>query len=358
MGSLEHVKREYWDWEQAHWDWLKNAGPCRDAALYFSLTTRDFYGPRPLHVNEYYGWSEALLEENQPFDAIIDRFREDLSQFRVIILPTVAAIPPDMAQRLEKYVADGGTVIATCETGSHSGLAGFLPPCSRRPSKAPTGKSLHIADKRLAAILGATEVPYSDDFKDCSGAGEPLISFGGVPCAVVQKHGAGRVIYLGFYPGMTAYLRHVEREEAYSATSADLANTAAMWKLIKALTGDYVGAARMHLTNLPEGVAVFLTAHSDGARRWLNVHLINATKSAPKPGMLLPMSYEIPADKVAFTGASIRLALPPGAQVAEVRMLTLDKDASKEFDWSVAGGGVVLNPRDLVRYSIFCIVLK
>jgi hypothetical protein len=69
-------------------------------------------------------------------------------------------------------------------------------------------------------------------------------------------------------------------------------------------------------------------------------------------------STEVPTDKVGFSDASIRLVLPQGTRVAEVKLLTPDKDASTEFDWSAADGAVVIKPRDLVRYSVFSVVLK
>ncbi len=109
---------------------------------------------------------------------------------------------------------------------------------------------------------------------------------------------------------------------------------------------------------MPDGAALFADTHADGARRWLNVHLLNATQSAPRPGMKVPLSYEVPRDKVTLADASIHLALPQDAQVAEVRLLTPDKDASKEFDWSAAEGQITLKPRDLVRYSVFSVLLK
>jgi hypothetical protein len=184
---------------------------------------------------------------------------------------------------------------------------------------------------------------------------------------VARTHGAGRVIFLGFEAGTAAFLPparranpdglSVPRDNAYSLTQAEMNDRAAMSRLLKAIVGEYVGAPRM-VTNVPDGVAVFADTHADGARRWLNVHLLNATQSALRPGMKVPLSYEVPWDKVALADASVRLALPQGAQVAEVRLMTPDKDASKEFDWSIAEGAVVLKPRDLVRYSIFSVVLK
>jgi hypothetical protein len=148
----------------------------------------------------------------------------------------------------------------------------------------------------------------------------------------------------------------VLRDTAYGLTEEQIADCGAMSRLLRAITGQYVGGRTVVLTNVPDGVPVFADTHADGARRWLNVHLLNATQSAPKPRMKIPLSYEVPRNNVAFSDASIRLVLPQGTQVAEVKLLTPDEDASTQFDWSAADGAVVIKPRDLVRYSVFSVV--
>ena len=109
-----------------------NNQPLSNIGVVFSRNTRDFYkediytrSGAELHCDEFGGWCENLIKMNLPYRVLIDSFieTEDLSSFKVIILPNCACMSAKMVTKLSKFVKDGGTLLATHETSlfDHSG---------------------------------------------------------------------------------------------------------------------------------------------------------------------------------------------------------------------------------------------
>jgi len=65
------------------------------------------------------GWFEVLSRSHRIFDVIDDRCLErgDLSRYDLIILPNVACMGEEECRAVRNYVAGGGNVIATWQTG-------------------------------------------------------------------------------------------------------------------------------------------------------------------------------------------------------------------------------------------------
>ncbi|MFW6059275.1 MAG: beta-galactosidase trimerization domain-containing protein [Phycisphaeraceae bacterium] len=104
-----------------HWEALTHPRePVADVALVFSVSTRDATKlPAYLHMDEYYGWAEALKDRGVMYEPIIDQAADaiDLSRYRVVIVPAADALPRGFQQRLREYVAGGGRLIATGPIG-------------------------------------------------------------------------------------------------------------------------------------------------------------------------------------------------------------------------------------------------
>jgi len=125
-----------------------------------------------LHVNEFYGWGQFLVEEHVQWRAVL---AESLDEFLssgadLLIVPHAVCLSTATVHGIAQWVADGGRVIFTGQSGSRSEADGFL---ARQSS--------------------------------------PVLSLAGVEAAdedafVVRKVGTGTVVYVGATPG-AEYLR-------------------------------------------------------------------------------------------------------------------------------------------------------
>jgi len=58
------------------------------------------------------GYYTMFWEENMTVDIIHEEFANDLSKYKLLILPTATAIAPEFAEKLKAYIAQGGTVLS------------------------------------------------------------------------------------------------------------------------------------------------------------------------------------------------------------------------------------------------------
>lgn len=90
--------------------WCRGAKPITDIAM---LTPEEFYGGRlsPAAI----GASRMLQEGGHQFE-IVDS-SHDISGFKVVILPDNIPVSDGLAKKLEDYLAKGGSIIASYESG-------------------------------------------------------------------------------------------------------------------------------------------------------------------------------------------------------------------------------------------------
>jgi len=92
-------------------------------AVMWSSDTRDFDRPgeeTELHRFEFLGYCRSLLENHQIFDVVLpERIggAADLAEYELVILPNVACMSDHLAAVLEEYVAGGGKILSTYESG-------------------------------------------------------------------------------------------------------------------------------------------------------------------------------------------------------------------------------------------------
>jgi hypothetical protein len=74
-----------------------------------------------LYGNEFAGWCVALSRQHIPFDVLLDSIftAEVLSRYQVVVLPNAACLSAAQIEAVEAYVASGGRLVATFETGRY-----------------------------------------------------------------------------------------------------------------------------------------------------------------------------------------------------------------------------------------------
>ena len=103
--------------------WLTHKKPEPWAALVMSDNTRNFYGRSAGLVEERYlaavfGTFRTAVEEHLPMTVINDwnLNTRELAQYKVLVLPNTACLDDAQVAAIEKYVRDGGGLVASLDT--------------------------------------------------------------------------------------------------------------------------------------------------------------------------------------------------------------------------------------------------
>ncbi len=103
--------------------WVVGRKPEKWAALLLSDNSRNFYGRSAGHVEERYmapvlGAFRTMVEEHLPVTVINDwnLCDQDLADYKVLILPNGAALDQNQTKAIERFVANGGGLVASLET--------------------------------------------------------------------------------------------------------------------------------------------------------------------------------------------------------------------------------------------------
>ncbi|MBD3293436.1 MAG: hypothetical protein GF393_10965, partial [Armatimonadia bacterium] len=131
--DLQEVVREYWQFRHDQRAIFAREGRSRHAqvAMAYSIPTQMYASyrsnVRAPHFNDVSGLGRAMFEAHIPFDAFLlqhpqmraDHWSaEDLSRYRLVILPTVTCISDAQIEKLAEYLRNGGTVAVMGEFGS------------------------------------------------------------------------------------------------------------------------------------------------------------------------------------------------------------------------------------------------
>ncbi|MEM1580921.1 MAG: beta-galactosidase trimerization domain-containing protein [Candidatus Bathyarchaeia archaeon] len=102
--------------------WCKNARPVSEIGV---LTPEEFMESASSSQlpPAIIGVTRMLQEGFHQFE-IVDS-ASDLSRFKVLILPDNIPVSPDLAHKLEKFIADGGSIIASYESGLNNAKTDF-----------------------------------------------------------------------------------------------------------------------------------------------------------------------------------------------------------------------------------------
>ena len=243
------------------------------------------------NINEFRGWFRFLVEHHFCFDTLMEEVALELplDKYRAIVLPDFQAISDALATRLDEFVAAGGVLIA-------SGRSGFRDE-DWEPRDQPVLRSLGIqqvhevrtgdatrscyfklTDKRDFPHMAESDLVYLDGPYIAATYGAeaqqhlnliPPHWFGppercyyteisDEPGYVVNKHGAGKAVYLPWLPGALFH------RQGYPNTS------------------DFVGDLVAHVAGIaPIGgnlsPMVEVTHYRNGADNFDLVHLVNTS---------------------------------------------------------------------------------
>ncbi|UFH52082.1 alpha-amylase family protein [Spirosoma sp. KNUC1025] len=101
--------------------YLRNTVSLARVGVVYSEQTDRNYGGKPWQqksADHLDGMYHALVESRIPFDMVNDRLLTpaDLKQFKLLILPNIAALSDQQCKQLQAFVDAGGSLVATFET--------------------------------------------------------------------------------------------------------------------------------------------------------------------------------------------------------------------------------------------------
>jgi hypothetical protein len=117
MNTVADMYQKYYKNER----YLRNTAPMARIGMVFSEQTDRLYGGKPWQqrsAEHSLGMYHALIEGHMPFEMVNDKLldEEHLKPFKLLILPNIAALSDEQCKQLRKFVAAGGSIVATFET--------------------------------------------------------------------------------------------------------------------------------------------------------------------------------------------------------------------------------------------------
>ena len=113
----------------------------KEAAIYFSAKTRDYYGREQPgnYTLAFYGAYKTLFETHRQIGILFDEnvTLEKLKAYPIVLLPNVAILDDDEVQMFTQYVKEGGNLVATNDTSLYD-------------------QETQLEDFRLAHLFGAS----------------------------------------------------------------------------------------------------------------------------------------------------------------------------------------------------------
>jgi len=123
VGAYQEDRRAYrtaealMRWHRENQEYLINRRPVAAVGVVWSQQNTDFYGredPEDLTEQPYRGWIHALVRARIPYVPVhADSLEHDPGQIRALILPNLAAMSEAQCAAVRKFVARGGSLIAT-----------------------------------------------------------------------------------------------------------------------------------------------------------------------------------------------------------------------------------------------------
>lgn len=215
---------------------------------------------------------------------------DDLTGFKLLVMPSWSIITPAVAKALEKFVEAGGTLIITARSGvrnEDSHVLSITPPGLLAPvSGCLVEEAMRVNEPKVHANafsvgkIKFTQGPFMEILKPTSG--EVIGSWesgfmAGQPAAVKNKFGRGQCIYLGTFPD----------ESVAAQMPAAFANLAGV---------------KPQIAGLPKDVSVSI--RKDSEREWWFI-LNHNNHSVRVSGA--PQGTEILSDKETKAGGDLEL---------------------------------------------------
>ena len=254
--------------------------------------TREYLGREIGNVfTEFHGFYEMLLRNHIPFDVIDDVYleKDNLQRYRLIILPNMACMSPETAQRLKDYVWKGGNLICTFETslyddygerqqgfqlqevyGAESKNKVFGPMNHDYLTPAATHQILNGISKWIPAPKYSVEIKLREAIPLMFYSQRQIGRYDAVPspspdvALAINTYGMGKTVY-------------------FSGTLAD-SYVAFHFNDYLRLTGNIIrelAPPPISVENIPASTEVTLRSQAEGAK--MIIHLVNFTGEMTRP---------------------------------------------------------------------------
>jgi hypothetical protein len=334
---LPSVERIY-DWHFRHERYLRNEAPIARVALLFSEQTEKYHAgvsPTDRAGDHVLGMYHALVESRVPFELVHEAYLTDesLDRFRLLILADAAALSNAQCDAIRRYVARGGSLLATFastlydELGQQRGDFGLADLFGVSFGGRIDGP-MQNAYLRLAAEASGERHQVLDGF------GDTTRIIHGVHRLDVQPRAEAPspLTLIPTYPDLPmedVYPRvpHTTTRELYLREVGRSRIAYFPWDIGRAfwevLSVDHLRLLRNAIAwaaNEPPPVEVdgpgLLDVTAWRQRESMTVHLVNLTN---------PMMMKGPLREVFPVGPlKVRVRLPAGARARRVRLLTAD----------------------------------
>lgn len=116
---------DIYTWHHKAEPYLRNEKPLASVGMLYSEQTQRFYGgsQHQKNVSDFEsGMYHALIEAKVPFEMVHDLCLDDkdIDQFRLLVLPNIAALSDKQCKQITAYVERGGSILATFETSLYN----------------------------------------------------------------------------------------------------------------------------------------------------------------------------------------------------------------------------------------------
>jgi hypothetical protein len=111
------VVEQLYSWHAVNERFLSNRRNLARVGVVWSPQTSAAVGTERTEASQF-GMAQALVEARIPFEMVYEQLfdREQVKQFKVLILPNIAALSDQQCDRLRQFVQQGGSLVATFET--------------------------------------------------------------------------------------------------------------------------------------------------------------------------------------------------------------------------------------------------
>jgi hypothetical protein len=112
-------------WHYRAESYLRNVKPLASVGMLYSEQTQRYYGGSKHQENSQdhdTGMYHALIEARIPFEMVHDLYLDgkDIDQFKLLVLPNIAALSDRQCKQIMDYVERGGSIVATYETSLYN----------------------------------------------------------------------------------------------------------------------------------------------------------------------------------------------------------------------------------------------
>jgi hypothetical protein len=304
--ELPEAQRRYIRFYEKHFDQYHDVQNLADVAVLQSYPTMTFNNDRP-YQNSFLVL-QTLIQARIPFDIIFDQQLNDLSKYRVLILPDQESLADASLEKIRKFVSAGGGLIATERTSLYT---------EWRQRRSDFGL------KDLLQVAAPAYVPE-----------EEVTSEGVLNVAEVKRQvGPGRVVYIPEIKPAVAKPAAKPMESRY-------------WKL-PLNWQEFVQAVRWAARDplsleMKAPLTVTAEVTEPNAKNELMVHLVN---------------YDAKRQPV-VNNIEVSLRLPVGKEVSQLSVLSPDEEMAQKVPFGVESQRVNFTVPKLQIYDLVVVRMK